>query len=178
MKYRITRKKYSIVLGTIALTTAAFLLARTSSQPAASAQIQDGSVRFLSNSILGMTLGQTVRVCIGTTDPRGPVLDWSVRFSDQDGTLLFQLLDQRSPGGEWRCGNIARSMLPVAGDAGTGRAQVAMQVVVKAPAGTNSSEFIGSADLIAATGTTQAYLVIQFQKVITSGVIHGSSSPE
>ena len=172
MNYRITRKKSSIVLAAIALTTAVFWFARSGSQPA-SARIADGSVRFISTSVFGMPFGQIARVCVGTTNPRGPVLDWSVRFSDEDGTVLFQLTEQRSPAGEWRCGDIARSMLPVAGDAGTGRAQVAMEVVVKAPAGTNSSEFIGSADLIAATGATQAYLVFKFQKVITTGVTHG-----
>jgi hypothetical protein len=172
------RKKYSIGLIAIALVTAvAFCFVRSSLQPA-SARIQDGSVRFVSTSVLGMTFDQSVRVCVGTTDPRGPILDWFVQFSDQNGTLLFQLPEQRSPSDEWRCGEIARSMFPVAGDAGTGRAQVAMEIVVNAPAGTSSPEIVGSAELIVAPGKTEAYLQVQFQKVLVTSVNPASPSTQ
>lgn len=176
MIYGITRNRLSIALFVVALTTAVFWIATSSSQPA-SARIGDGSVRFISTSIFGMALGETVRVCIGTTDPRGPVLDWFVRLSDQEGTLLFQLPEQRSPAGEWRCGDIARSMLPVAGDAGTGRVQVAMEVLVKAPAGTKASEIEGAADIVTAPGTTSVHLELRMHDTLISTFSPSSSTP-
>jgi hypothetical protein len=169
MKYKIVRKKYSIGMIALALTTAAFWFARSSSQPT-SARVRDGSVTFISDSVFGMTPDQSARVCIGTTDPRGPALDWLVRFSDQNGTLPLELPEQRSPADQWRCANVARTMFAVAGDAGTGRAQVAMEIVVKAPAGTESSAIDGSAEIIAATGKTEAYIQVQFKKVLVSGL--------
>lgn len=175
MKYKITRKKYSTGLIAIALATAAFWFARGSSQPVSA---RDGSVTFLSDSVFGMTPDQSARVCIGTTDPRGPVLDWLVRFSDQNGTLLFEVPEQRSPADQWRCATIARTMLAVPGDVGTGRAQVAMEILVKAPAGTESSEIDGSTEIIAAMGKTEAYYQVQFKKVIVSGVSPGGAVPE
>ena len=169
MRYRFTRNKYSIVLAAIVVTTIAFWFVSSSFQPA-SARLADGSVRFVSNSVFGMIPGETVRVCFGTTNPRGPELDWLVRFVDEQGTLLFQLADQRSPAGQWRCANIDRNMFGVAGDAGTGRAQVAMEVVVNAPPGTKSSEIIGTAEIVAATGATQAYWTIELENTLISPV--------
>ena len=156
----------------MALTTASLLLI-TSAWPT-SARIQDGSVRFVASSVFGMALEQTTRICIGTTTPRGPALDWSVRLSDERGALLFQLLEQHSPAGEWRCGDIPRSMLAVAGDAGTGRVQVAMEILVKAPPDTKSSDIIGSAELISATGATEAYQVVNLSDVLVTSVQHAN----
>lgn len=175
MIYRVTRNKFSIALFVVALTIAVFWIATSSSQPA-SARFGDGSVRFISTSIFGVALGETARICIGTTDPRGPALDWSVRLSDQEGTLLFQLPEQRSPAGEWRCGDIDRSMLAVPGDAGTGRVQVAMEAVVKAPAGTKASEIEGAADIITAPGgTTSIHLELRMSEALISGFNSGGS---
>lgn len=169
MRYKFTRHKYSIVLAAIALTTVAFWFVSSGFQPA-SARLADGSVRFVSNSVFGMIPGEAARVCIGTTNPRGPELDWLVRFSDEQGTVLFQLADQRSPAGQWRCANIDRTMFAVVGDAGTGRAQVAMEVVVNAPPGTKSPEIFGTAEIIAATGATQASWVLQLENTLISPV--------
>lgn len=169
MKNRITRRSCAIVLAAVLLTTVGFWLGSSSLQPA-SAKFADGSVRFVGESVFGMIPGQTARVCLGTVDPRGPVVDWSVKLSDKEGSLLFQLPEQRSPAGQWRCGDIPQTMLAGGGELGTERIQVAMQVLATAPAGTKSAEIIGSFEIVAATGQTLTYSKILMEDILISPV--------
>jgi hypothetical protein len=169
MKNRITRKRCVILLAAVVLTIIGFWLGSSRLRPASAA---DGSVAFLHDSIIGMVPGQTVRVCLGTTDPRGPVVDWSVKLSDEEGSRLFQLPEQRSPAGEWRCGNIPRNSL-AAGEPETERIQVAVQVLAIAPAGTKPPEIIGSLEIVTATGQTLTYWQIQMENTLISPVQAG-----
>jgi hypothetical protein len=159
MNNRITRNNYMIILAVVALAAACFQLGTGWLQPPkARAQLQDGSVKFVSYSasiVFGIAPGQTARFCVGTLGSRGPALDWTVRISDERGNLLLQLPEIHSPAGEWRCSDGPRSSLGVPGELGTGRVQVAARIVVKAPHGAKSSDFIGSLEIIdEATGET------------------------
>lgn len=157
MKNRLLSNFCVIALGAVALVAASFQLA-TASLPPAKAPIQDRSVRFLSSPIIfGIAPGQTARFCVGTVNPRGPELDWTGKISDERGTLLFQLPQKHSPAGEWRCSDAPRSALGVTGEPGTGRAQVASILEVRAPTGTKSADLVGAFNLINnADGSTAA----------------------
>ena len=124
---------------------------------ALSARAQDGSRKetfFTASHIFGLARGQKARFCVGTQDPRGPALDWSVRIADERGDLLLQLPETHSPAGEWRCVDAPRESLAAPGEAGTGRVQVAWRQLVRAPAGTRSSDIIGSFEIVNEDGTS------------------------
>ena len=160
MRNRITRNSCVIVLTAIALAAATFQLANSRLQ-AAEARAQEKFVFYSGSQLFGIAPGQTARFCVGTLNSRGPALDWAGRISDERGNLLFQLPAKHSPAGEWRCTDVPRSSLGVAGEPGTGRVQVAANLCVKAPLGTKSSDFNGSFDLVSdANGSTVAGGVI------------------
>jgi len=141
-----------VVFGAGLLAAGVFLLG-TTLKPF-EARGQGGTTAFVGSEVFGIATGQTARFCVGTTSPRGPALDWTGRITDERGNLLFQMPAKNSPSGEWRCGDVPRSSIPVAGEVGTGRAQVAVRLEVKAPSGTKPSDFIGSFELVNPDGTS------------------------
>jgi len=125
--------------------------------PKVQAQLQDGSVKFVtytSSIVFGIASGQTARFCVGTSRSSPRKLDWTVQISNDRGVVLFQLPEIHSPAGEWRCGDVPYSSLGVTGEPGTGRVQVAAGLRLKAPLGTKSSELISSWELVGEDGRT------------------------
>jgi hypothetical protein len=108
---------------------------------------------FTATQVFGLAQGQKARFCVGTQGSRGAALDWIIPISDERGTLLLQLPETHSPAGEWRCIDVPRSSLPVPGEPTTGRVQVAARHIVKAPVGTQSSQIIGSFEIVNGDGT-------------------------
>jgi hypothetical protein len=151
----ITRNRRIILLAVIAL-AAAFPLGN--SRPGSAEAHSKGTLAtqaFFSAQVLGVVGGQKVRSCVGTLSPRGPALDWNVSVLDERGVLLFQSPSIHSPSAEWRCFDVHRSSIPLAGEPGTGRVQVAVRHIVTAPAGTQPSQINGSLELVNSDGTTE-----------------------
>ena len=151
---RIFPYRRTILLAVIAV-TAAFQLG-SSRVEASDAHPQNvfATTAFFNAQVLGVVGGQKIRYCVGTTSPRGPELDWNVSLSDERGATVFQTPEIHSPSGEWRCFDIPRSSIPLPGDPSTGRVQVAARNIVRAPAGTRSTDFIGSYEIVNPDGTT------------------------
>jgi hypothetical protein len=84
--------------------------------------------------------------------------------------VLYQTPELLSPSGEWRCTDIPRGALPIAGDPETGRVQVAATVFVEAAAGTKATDLIGTADVIVATGATGISLTLKLEDALISPV--------
>src|SRR5262245_59516263 len=157
MKHRIGRNTV-LGLSLIALAAAVFQVGNSWLTPG-KAEAQTGNQRFAffaASQVFGLAQRQRARFCVGTVNSQGPELDWTVRISDERGNLLLQLPETHSPSGEWRCVDVPRSSLNVAGEPGTGRDQIAASEVVKAPFGTRSSDFIGSFELVNDDGSTTA----------------------
>jgi hypothetical protein len=151
MRSRLYRSAIVIALA------AAFFQSGNGRTGSPAARAQDGSRKealFTASHIFGLAQGQRARFCVGTLVPRGPALDWSVRISDERGSLLLQTPETHSPAGEWRCVDAPRASLAVPGEAGTGRVQVAARQLVKTPLGTKPSEINGSFEIVNEDGTS------------------------
>lgn len=125
----------------------------------------DASARetiFTAANVFGLVPEQRARFCVGTLSPRGARLDWSISISDEQGTVLIQLPETHSPASEWRCIDVPRSSIPVAGEPTTGRVQVAARHMVRAPAGTQPSQIIGSFEIVDSDGGTGPFIDILY----------------
>ena len=144
-----------LVLAVIALTIASFQFgsSQLASPEVRSQDRAERTVTFTATVVFGLAQGQKARFCVGTLSPRGADLDWIVPVSDERGVVLFQLPETQSPAGEWRCVDVPRSSIPVAGEPTTGRVQVAAREFVKAPNGTQASDLIGSFEVVNPDGT-------------------------
>jgi hypothetical protein len=117
----------------------------------------DASAReriFTATHVFGLVPEQRARFCVGTLSSRGPKLDWSILISDNRGAVLLQSPETHSPAGEWRCVDVPRSSIAIAGEPTTGRVQVAARHIVKAPPGTQPSQIVGSFEIVNGDGGT------------------------
>ena len=153
---RIIRNWRVGVLALIAVGAAFFLLgnSRLESPEARSLDRIDRTVTFTTTVVFGLAQGQKARFCVGTLSPRGADLNWIIPISDERGVVLLQLPETHSPAEEWRCVDVPRSSIPVAGEPTTGRVQVSARQFVKAPAGTQASNIIGSFEVVNPDGTS------------------------
>jgi hypothetical protein len=156
---------YRLIILLIVVTTAVtFLQPGKSLTESSEARAQDVTPRlasFTASQVFGLAQGEKARFCVGTLTSRGPALDWHVRISDERGNLLLQLPDTHSPEGEWRCVDVPRSSINIAGDP-TGRVQVAAREIVKAPAGTTSSAIVGSFEIVKPDGSSGAVAAVLY----------------
>jgi len=160
MKNGITCNRCVIVLALVALIIGCFQLETFWPQPSlVRAQLQDGSVAFVSSPIVfGITPGQKLRISLGTKPgPRETPVFWFFTISNSSNQALFRSERMEVPFGEWRFSDVSREDLKIEGEPVTGRAQVMAQVFVEAPRSAQSSDFRGWLEIIDAnTGETQA----------------------
>jgi hypothetical protein len=148
---RIVRTRRVIVLAMAALAIA-FVQPGNNRVEAIGASAQERT--FTAAQVFGLVPGDRARFCVGTLSPRGAELRWNISISDERGALLLQLPETHSPTGEWRCVDVPRTSIPIAGEQTTGRVQVAARHIVKAPPGTQPSQIIGSLEIVNADGKT------------------------
>jgi hypothetical protein len=147
------RKRHIVVLAVIALATAVSVLGQGWLE-SREASVQERESLFTAAQVFGLGQGQRARYCVGTLSARGPALDWTVYISNEQGTVLLQSPETHSPAGEWRCVDVPRSSISAPGEPPTGRLQVAAREIVRAPAGTQASDIVGSFELVNADGTS------------------------
>lgn len=181
MNSRTLRNRYVTGLAVLALT--AFVQLGTDwMQPAkARAQLGDGSVRFISESIsiLGIVPGQNLRISVGTKPGSHvvPKLWFFTRVAQQpNNEVLFESERIEVPPGEWRFTDISRDALNIEGELGTRRAQVMVRVFIQAPRGTESSDLIGSLEVVD-EGTGQTVLLVPHSDILISSTSTGGRRP-
>lgn len=168
MNNRIIFRSYVIGLAVVALSAASFQLGTGWLQlPKARAQLQDGSVKFVSNSISGIVPGQAARISVAhLAQPRSmEPLYFQARGFDQNGALLFQSDRMEVPAGEFRYEDIFRRDLNVDGEPGTGRVQMSTAIFVFFPHGRKSDVLITGEVLDEQTGETAynwGYAILPF----------------
>jgi hypothetical protein len=117
----------------------------------------DGSVRFISPTISGTTLGQVLRFCLGVKADLIQKTDASAKLTielfNQQGEVL--LVTDFTVGGSLRfkCMNISNSEIPGAGEIGTLRKQVLVQRTLELR-GIDTSKVVESFEIVNLTGET------------------------
>jgi hypothetical protein len=168
MKNRIIRNNSMIALAVLVLAAASLQLGTGWLQlPKARAQLQDGSVVFVSDSISGIIPGQAARISVAhLADPRSvEPLYFQCKVFDQNGALLFQSERLETPPGQFRYLDIFRRDLNVDGEPKTGRVQMSMAVFVFLPHGRKSDVSITGEVLDEQTGETAynwGYAILPF----------------
>ena len=170
---RIIQSRRIILLAVIAIVAALQLGNSRVESSEARSQLMLATTAFFSNQVLGVVGDQKVRYCVGTLGPRDPELDWSVSLSDERGLPIFETPTVHSPSGQWRCFDISRTSILLPGEPPTGRVQVAARNIVRAPAGTRSTDFVGSFEIVNADGTTEgAVAAIVYAALHNNDLLH------
>jgi hypothetical protein len=159
------RIKYS-VLTWVVLAAACFQFGSSSPQSANGLTLQgntDGRDFLVWQKNLGLTPGQFARITVADladTRSRGPITFRCMAF-DQNGVLVFQTAQREMPPRGFRFVDVNFGDLgPIVGDPATDRKQVMIQVVVNGPRGSNSSDVLGSLELVNSDGTTAAHATL------------------
>ena len=172
MKNRILRSRCVIGLIVVALIAGGFQLGTSWRQPE-TVRAQPGSDDdSLSSGELAILLaigqGQKMRLTVGTIPGAREVpYLWFFTVHNTSNEVLFRSERIEVPSGEWRFSDVSREALNIAGEPGTGRAQVMVRVFVEFPRGVKASDFIGSMEVLDEnTAASSTYLRFTFDRVV------------
>jgi len=139
-----------VLLAALPLGTTGWLL-----EPRAHAQ--HGDAIFVSNSIIGLTPGQAVRISVANRANRRTrtPLFFQCKVLDQDGAVVFLSERIEVPAGTFRFKDIVRRDMNVAGEPATDRVQARMEIFVILPHNSDASQVMVIRELLnEATGET------------------------
>ena len=122
--------------------------------PIAHAQLQDGSVVFVSDSIVGLVPGETARISVANPRRSGPLF-FQCRVSDLNGVVLFESLRTAVLADAFRFQDIPRTALNVSGEPGTGRVQVSVTTLIFLPRNVDISKVVLSGEVLELSGQTK-----------------------
>lgn len=152
---RKARNKYNAVLIILALAAACIQFSNSWLQPA-SAQLADGSVRFVHYSITGWVPGQTARITVvnpGGHESRS--IAFRALFFDQNGTLVFESARTEVPAAGFGQLDASYGDLGMDSEAETGRKQVRIEVVIEGSISANSIVLVNGEIVNQNTGATE-----------------------
>jgi hypothetical protein len=117
----------------------------------------DGSVRFLPNHLIGVVVGEELRITLGLApDSSSYQVTFQCTLHGQDGRVFFESEAITVPRGQFRFLRVSRTQLPTVGEPRTGRAQVLLKLNVKNEGGLSPTDAFGAVEIIdEATGESR-----------------------
>ena len=124
---------------------------------------QDVNDIYVYRSIIGIIPGQGIRVSVGNTaETPGSTVTWTYKVTNTGGVPLYDSEWKYVPVRRFTFSDVSRQDLNTEGEPRTRREEVMVTVTLRAPAGSNPDDYIGSLELIdEGTGGTVAMMKIK-----------------
>ena len=160
---RIRKRITKLIAITMALAAIAVIGSSWIAGRAGAAGRSDMNDIYVFRSIIGITSEQSLRVSVGNnTNSIGDQAQFSFTITNSGGVPLYHSEWKYVPVRRFSYSDVSREDLSTEGEPETRRAEVMVTVTIRAPAGSNPDDYIGSLELIdEETGGTVAIMKIK-----------------